>query len=66
MFYGGLRCTDLMFDGVVCFYRGFVYYVFYRHFLEGACAFDTTIVLVGGVFCTVGGCDFLLCFFYHL
>ena len=28
LFYGALRCTDVMFDGVVCFYRGFGCYVF--------------------------------------
>ena len=25
MFYGALRCTDVGFDGVVCFYCGFIY-----------------------------------------
>ena len=32
LFYGALRCTDVMFDGVVCFYRGFVYDIFIHAF----------------------------------
>ena len=63
LFYGALRCTDVMFDGIVCFYRGFVYDVFVQAFFWlGARAFDPTIALVGGGWFTVGGCDFFLCF----
>ena len=32
LFYGALHCTDVMFDGVVCFYRGFIYDVFIQEF----------------------------------
>ena len=28
--------------------------------------FDPVIVLVGGVWCTVGGCDLFVVFFYYL
>ena len=62
LFYGAIRYIDVMFDGVVCFYCGFVYDVFIQAFSwSGACAFDPTIALVEGVCCAVGGCDFL-CF----
>ena len=33
LFYGALRCTDVMFDAIVCFYRGFVYDVFIQAFI---------------------------------
>ena len=32
LFYGALRCTDVMLDGVVSFYSSFVYKVLYRPF----------------------------------
>ena len=32
LFYGVLRFIDVMFDGVVCFYRGFVYDIFIQEF----------------------------------
>ena len=49
------------------FYSGFVYEVLLQaFFLSGACAFDPTIALVGGVCCTVGECDFFVVFFNYL
>ena len=28
LFYGALHCTDVVLDGVVCFYCGFIYGVY--------------------------------------
>ena len=64
LFYGAIRCTDVVLTELFVFTVALYMVFVYRHlFGRVHVFFDPTIALVVGLWCTVGGCDFICCLF---